>query len=205
MAKTQLSQEDYDKLIDAFALELWFLRERWEGIKALRHCNQNSFPTWKIYHRFFDSIYRSFVYDFYTSICRLVSDETKEVESMIKLLKKAEKNKPEVVDKKRNSQLVVAEKKLTELLNKNPTMKKIKNQRDNLLAHRNSKLLFDEKANEDFRKQNNPSPEEIETLLGIFHEVLTGMATRATFYPLTDPDVSIKQQIKDVFSALDRL
>lgn len=85
MAKTRLSQEDYDKLIDVFAQELWFLRERWEGIKAIRYCNKHSFSTWKIYHRFFNSVYRSFVYDFYTSTCRLVSDEAKEVESMIKL------------------------------------------------------------------------------------------------------------------------
>jgi hypothetical protein len=75
---------------------------------------------------------------------------------------------------------------------------------DNFLAHRNSQLLFDEKANEEFRKQNNPSPEEIEMLLEILHEVLTGMANRATFYPLTDPDTSIKHQIKDIFSVLDK-
>lgn len=36
MAKNQLSQQDYDHLIDSFAQQLWFLRERWEGIKALR-------------------------------------------------------------------------------------------------------------------------------------------------------------------------
>lgn len=205
MAKTRLTQESYDKLIDVFAQELWFLRERWEGIKALRSYNKQSFPTWKIYHRFFNSVYRSFVYDFYTSVCRLVSDEAKEVESMIKLLKKSNTNKPEITDKKRSSQLADLEKNLTELLKKNPTLIKIKNQRDNFLAHRNSNLLFDEKAEEEFFNQNNPSPEEIEELLKTLEQVLTGMATRAKFYPLTDPDTSIKDQIKDIFSVLDKM
>ena len=53
MAKTQLSQEDYDKLIDVFAQELWFLRERWEGIKALRHCNQTFFSNMENLSPFF--------------------------------------------------------------------------------------------------------------------------------------------------------
>lgn len=72
------------------------------------------------------------------------------------------------------------------------------------MSHRNSNFLFHEKDEEQFRKQNNPSPEEVEELLKILDEVLTGMATRATFYPLTNPDISIKHQIKDVFSVLDR-
>jgi predicted RecB family nuclease len=36
MAKKQLLQEDYDHLINSFATQLWFLRERWKGIKTLR-------------------------------------------------------------------------------------------------------------------------------------------------------------------------
>ncbi|MDB6082092.1 MAG: hypothetical protein JWO53_1364 [Chlamydiia bacterium] len=72
MAKNQLSQQDYDHLIDSFAQQLWFLRERWEGIKALRTGNQGFFTSvWTPHHRFFDSVYRSFVYDFYVGICRL--------------------------------------------------------------------------------------------------------------------------------------
>ena len=76
LSKTQLSQKDYDKLIDAFAQQLWLLRERWIGIKALRDVNKRFFSAWTKHHRFFDSVYRSFVCDFYVGICRLVIDDT---------------------------------------------------------------------------------------------------------------------------------
>ncbi len=193
---SKISQKDYDKLIDAFAQQLWFLRERWEGIKALRDVNKRFTSTWSKYHRFMNSTYRSFVYDFYVGICRLVVDDTKGVESMIRLLKKPPENKSVMTDKKRD--------KLINKIKNNTTIKKIKNQRDFLLAHQNSNLLFDEEFISQFRKLNNPSPDEIELLMNILDDILTQMACLASFYPKTTPDTPIKREIEEVFSILDK-
>jgi HEPN superfamily AbiU2-like protein len=215
MAKNQLSQQDYDHLIDSFAQQLWFLRERWEGIKALRAGNQRFFTSvWTSYHRFLDSAYRSFVYDFYVGICRLVIDDNKDVESISKLLKKSGIKKPEIADKKRADQLTFEENELFSLIKNNITIKKIKNQRDYLLAHQNSNLLFDKESADQFRNENNPSPNEIDLLMDTVDEpspneidllmdtvdeVLTKMARRASFYPSTTPNTSIKREIEEIF------
>ncbi len=205
MSRVALSRESYDKLIDAFAQQLWFLRERWAGIKALRNVNQRHFSVWAKYHRFFDSVYRSFVYDFYIGICRLVVDDTKGVESMLKLLKKSAANKPEVTDKKQNDRLILEEIQLVGQIKNNPTLNKIKDQRDYLLAHRNSNLLFDEGLADQFHKQNNPSSNEIDILMNsTLDSILTKMACRASFCPLTCPDTSIRREIEEVFSIIDK-
>lgn len=204
MSKTPPLQEDYDKLIETFAQQLWFLRERWEGIKALRDVNKSFFSVWIAYPRFFESVYRSFVYDFYIGVCRLVLDDTKRVESMMKLLKKPQKSKPEITDKTRAHQFALKEIQLIAQIKSNATLQKIKNQRDFLLAHQNSNLLFDETEAGLFRQRNNPSPEEVDLLMHDLDEMLTQMASCASFYPRTTPDMSIKHDIKEIFVILDK-
>ena len=204
MTKQQLSQEDYDKLIDAFAQQLCFLRERWKGIKALRDVNKNHFSVWKKYHRFFDSVYRSFVYDFYVGIYRFVIDDTKGVESMLKLLKKPAKNKPVIVDKYQSDQLILEETLLLQKLKENQTLKKIEEQRNNLLAHQNSDLLFGGEFLSQFRGKNNPSPKEIDLLMDFLNSALVKIAVRGSFIPLTAPNTSIGREIEEIFSFLNR-
>ena len=126
MTKKYLSQQNYDHLIDSFAQQLWFIRERWVGIKALRTANHSYFDTtWTLYHRFFDSVYRTFIHDFYIGICRLTIDDSKEVESMVKLLKKQSSHKPAVGS--RTKQLNLEDKELLKQILNNPTLIKIKN------------------------------------------------------------------------------
>lgn len=204
MSKKQLSQSDYDHLIGRFAQQLWFLRERWKGIMGLRDVNKGFLSIWAKYRQFFDSVYRSFVYDFYVGICRLVIDDTKGVESMIKLLKKKLENKPKMTDEARSRVLVLKEMQLIAQIKENRTIQKIKNQRDCFLAHQNSDLLFDEEGAGRFRKENNPSPEEIDLLMHTLDEILTQMASRASFYPLTAPNTSIRREIEEIFAILDK-
>ncbi|MBS0625885.1 MAG: hypothetical protein JSS32_07540 [Verrucomicrobia bacterium] len=204
MPKYQLSLDDYNKLINAFAQDLWLLRERWRGIKALRDVNKNHFSVWKKYHRFFDSVYRSFVYDFYVGICRLAIDDTKGVESMLKLLKKPAKNKPTIEDKQQADQLLLEEALLIQKIKKNQTLKKIEEQRNNFLAHKNSNLLFNDEFSSQFREENNPSSQEIDSLMNFLDVVLTKMAVRGSFIPLTVPTTSIRSEIEEIFSFLDK-
>lgn len=134
----------------------------------------------------------------------MVIDDNKDVESIFKLLKKSGIKKPEVADKKRADLLAFEENELMSLIKNNITLKKIKNQRDYLLAHQNSDLLFDKESTDQFHNENNPSPEEIGLLMDTVDRILTKMASRATFYPLTAPDTSITREINEIFSILNQ-
>lgn len=202
MNKSKLSQKEYDHLIDSFAQQLWFLRERWEGIKILLKYNKKNFPIWQKYHRFFESVYRSFVYDFYIGIFRLVLDKNKQVESMIKVLKMNTEKKPKINDNKRAEEIFIKEQQLAQQIEDHPTLKKILNHRNYLLAHQNSNFLFNNDQAERFRSINNPSQDEIEGLIAMLDDILKKMSIRGTFCPITSPDTSITNELEEIFQNL---
>lgn len=119
---------------------------------------------------------------------------------MIKLLKKIPTQKPEIPE--RAKQLAHEDAELTKLLKNNVTLSKIKKKRDSLLAHQNLSLLFNVAENDQFRKDTNQSPEEIDALIDTLDGILIQMATRASFIPLTAPNTSQGREIKDIFEAL---
>ena len=201
MAKKSLNSKDYDKLINTFAEKLWLVRELWLGIKEMKKQSQELPAVISQYPTFFACVYRSLVHDLYNGIFRLL-DETKEAESLLKLLKKLSKNKPEIQNQEWLKELVVLEKELVRMLENDPTIKKITEYRHNVICHQNSQLIFDAKHSEEFYKKNNPSTNEIEVLLDSFGEILKKAALRASFSPLTSPETPIRSEIGEVFNKL---
>ncbi len=201
MSKKNISIEEYDKLIDKFAQELWLLRELWVGIKELRK-QLRSHPTLRSdYGTFWEWAYRGLIHELYNGIFRFI-DESNGVVSLMKLLKKEPKFKPEVANKELLADIIKEERDIIKIIENNQTAIKIKKYRHEILAHLNSQMVLDELYSAEFRLQNNLSENEIESLLNSFGEFLKKAARRGTFQPCTLPVTPFKSELRKMFSKL---
>jgi hypothetical protein len=126
------------------------------------------------------------------------------VESLVKLLRKRATDKPKIENEEWEEKLVILEKDLVREIENHPTLEKIKNYRDNVMCHQNSRLIFDPEFSKEFYEQNNPKPDEIESLLYSLSTILKKAAMRASFSPLTFPNTPIRSEIKKYLTSFLR-
>lgn len=200
MSKKSLNLDEYDKLIDTFAGQLWLLRELWMGIQGLREQLTLHPDVLSEYATFWGWVYRGWVHDLYAGIFRLV-DESNGVESLVKLLKKESEHKPDIANKEVQENLVKEEREIIKTIKSNPTVIRIKKYRHEIMAHLSSQMALDETYSAEFYSKNI-TPNEIESLLNSLGEFLKKAARRGTFQPSTLPRTPIKSEVRKIFDKL---
>ncbi|MFH1644695.1 MAG: hypothetical protein ABIA74_06005 [bacterium] len=145
-----MTEENKLNSADAIAEEIFFILSSISSLKELIEQSNSKFEIYKEYSDFFYSYYVNTYNEIYHSISKL-TDNRKDVISLIKLL---EKKQPE--DKEISN--------LLQKIKKHPITEKIKNKRNNLLAHKNKSLALDKVELNNFYEKNKTNLNEIKEL-----------------------------------------